>query len=266
MPPLFAKEARKIVKANEPIPGQKFLHRGIHIHRNEGHARTFKTNLNAKRSDPTELMVHHQKIQHDLQDIYARTTDLHKDNMTMEERIEAGWKAFERIGGKRPQKKVGYATHLSKVSSEKKEERQLAAVEMSTSGETFDYNKGSALHRAKDRRVKNFVTRQLKRAHLLKRYGDPTPINQSGRFDDKMATLNVFKKTMRKTSRESANEARTAAVKGPGRNGQRKTMWDIPNSNPNINRPNSNIVKYTTEFDVGRTHARKGGKKVGRKS
>ena len=263
MPPLNAGATRKLVRSTKEIPGQKSLHRGIHIHRNEDHTKSYKANPNAKRADPQELLVHHQKIKADLEDVYRRTAALHSNDMTMEERIEEGWKAFERAGGRRPKKAVGFASHLEKTSKDKKNERALLAVEMDSSGEAYDYSAGtSAAHSAKDRRVKQHVQRQLKRAHMLKRNGDPTPLKQSGRYDSSTATLNVFKKTIRKTERASAHEARMiSSVKG-GRGGRggaaggkRKSMWDLRETTDNVNRPTKMIVRDTaadTNFGRGR--------------
>lgn len=250
MPPLFQKEVRKIVKKGNVIPGQKSLHRGIHIHANEGHVKSFKANPNAKRNDHRDLLVHHQKINADLQDVFARTANLHKDNMTMEERIEEGWKAFERVGGRRPKKAQGYAKHLETVSKERKLERDHVLIEKTTSGETVDYGRdGSALHNVKDRRIKAHVARQLKRAHLLRRMGDPTPLKQSGKFDDRTATLNVFKKTMRQVGRQTAADEKFRTVKN---HKSGKTMWDLRGGNENLNRPDKGVINFTTEFDLGR--------------
>ena len=257
MPPLFHKEIRKIVREKNVIPGQKSLHRGIHIHANADHVKTFKANPNAKRNDHRDLLVHHQKINTDLQDIYSRTADLHKDDMTMEERIEEGWKAFERIGGRRPKKggvEKGYAKHLETVSSERKAERVQVGIEKTTSGETVDYGRdGSALHNVKDRRIKAHVARQLKRAHLLRRMGDPTPLKQSGRFDDRTATLNVFNKTMRQVDRGIKADKKFSAVKD--RKGG-KSMWDLRGGLDNENRPDKGTISYTREFDIIRRQRR----------
>ena len=116
MPPINSRESRELVKKANVIPGPKSLHRGIHFNQNETATSQYKKNESAKRSDPKELLVHHQKINAELQDVYARTAALHKDNMTMEQRIEESWKAFERCGGKRPKKVVGFAEHLSKLN------------------------------------------------------------------------------------------------------------------------------------------------------
>lgn len=250
MPPLNSAETRKLVKANKVIPGPKSLHRGLHYNQNVDAARNFKKNVTAKRADHKELLVHHQKINEELQDVYSRTASLHKDNMTMEERIEQSWKEAERIGVRRPKAKVGFAQHLQKLDGVKREERKIADVERSTSGETVDYSMGSALHNAKDRRIRNFQKRQLKRAHTLKRFGDPTPLKQSGKYDDRSATLNVFQKTIRKVRREVAHDAKTSEVKH--RRGGAKSMWDLrSNSAENINRPTSQVIRYTREFEVG---------------
>lgn len=249
MPPLNSAETRRLVKEAKVIPGPKSLHRGIHINQNVSSVKEFKSNPNAKRLDHKELLVHHQKVNEELQDIYSRTAALHKNDMTIEERIEQSWKDAERIGVKRPKAKVGYAQHLTTLSAEKKEERKLADVERATSGETVDYSKGSALHNAKDRRIATFQKKQLKRAHTLKRFGDPTPLKQSGKYDDSSATLNVFNKTIRQVKREVAHDAKVREVKS--RRGG-KTMWDLRGSGAdNINRPTQQVVRYTREFDIG---------------
>ena len=59
-----------------------------------------------KRADPRELMVHHQKINDTLADIYARAHKLEEENLSREDRIEQRWKAFERIGGTKPKPKA----------------------------------------------------------------------------------------------------------------------------------------------------------------
>ena len=60
---------------------------------------------------------------------------------------------------------------------------------------------------AKDKRIALFQRRQLKRAHLLRRVGDPTPLNQSGTYDIHSGVLNVFNKTRRQVAREMAQDA-----------------------------------------------------------
>ena len=247
MPPLNSGATRKLVRSTKAIPGQKSLHRGIHIHQNAAHTKSYKTNPTAKRADPTELLVHHQKIKSELEDVYRRTAALHSNDMTMEERIEERWKAFERAGGRRPQKAVGLATHLEKTSQEKKKERSLLEVEMNTSGEAYDYSEGaSAAHNAKDRRVRQHVQRQLKRAHLLKRYGDPTPLKQSGKYDSSTATLNVFKKTIRQVGRMTAHDARVQSVKGGRGGGKHRSKWDLRETTANVNRPTKFVVRDDT--------------------
>jgi hypothetical protein len=248
MPPLYGQETRRLVKAKQVIPGPKSLHRGIHFNQNQDAVEKFKINPNAKRPDHRELLVHHQKVNEELQDIFARTAALHKDNMTMEERIEQSWTNVERVGVKRPKAKVGFATHLAELDVKKRDERQRMEVERTTSGETYDYSNGSALHDAKDRRIRNFQKRQLKRAHTLKRMGDPTPLKQSGKYDASSATFNVFNKTVRKVKREVAHDSRIREVKT--RKGGR-SMWDLRGGNENINRPSAPIVRYTREFELG---------------
>ena len=244
---LNSKETRRLVKEAAVIPGRKSLHRGIHYHQNTDATTRYRANPTGQRSDHKELLVHHQKINAELQEVYARTAALDKDNMTMEQRIEQSWKDAERIGVKRPQSKVGFAAHLQKVSSEKKDERQRGHVEYTTSGETTDYSKGSAIHNAKDRRIKLYQKKQLKRAHMLQRYGDPTPLKQSGKFDDRSATLNVFQKTIRRVKRDVANDAKLREVKTTKRG---RSMWDVRGSDDNINRPSSHIVRSTKDFDL----------------
>ncbi|KEG08345.1 hypothetical protein DQ04_07401000, partial [Trypanosoma grayi] len=102
MPPLNSRATRQLVKRRNVIPGPRSLHRGIHFHENESFVTSYKQNTKAKRNDHRELLVHHQKINEELQDVYARTAALHGENATMEERIEESWLRFERIGGKRP--------------------------------------------------------------------------------------------------------------------------------------------------------------------
>jgi hypothetical protein len=255
MPPLNSRESRQLVREANKIPGAKSLHRGIHFHQNAEATAQYKKNPTAKRSDPKDLLVHHQKINAELQDMYARTAALHKDNMTMEQRIEESWKALERCGGKRPKKVVGFAEHLSSLSSVKKDERARGTTERLTSGETTDYGShGSALHNAKDRRIKTFVKRQLKRAHLLRRMGDPTPLKQSGKFDAASGTLKVFNKTIRSVKRQTMNDAKVRQVKnGPGR----KSMWDLRGGDENINLPATKMIRYSTEFDLQNPRAGK---------
>jgi hypothetical protein len=48
---------------------------------------------------PQELLVHHQKIKADLEDVYRRTAALHSNDMTMEERIEDVYRRWLRYRG-----------------------------------------------------------------------------------------------------------------------------------------------------------------------
>lgn len=248
MPPINSKESRKAARETKVIPGPRSLHRGLHIHQNVAAAKQYHANASGTRSDHRDLLVHHQKINEELQDLYARTAALHKDNMTMEERIEQSWKAAERIGVRRPKPKVGFAEHLRSVSSSKKEARGRMEEERLTSGEWTDYSRGSALHDAKDRRIRNFQKRQLKRAHTLRRMGDPTPMKQSGRYDMSSGTLTVFNKTIRRVKRDVRNDDRIADVK-PRRG--RRSMWDLRGDEANINAPSRPLVRQARELDIG---------------
>lgn len=229
MPPVNNRAARQLAKENKVIPGARSLHRGIRVHENNDTvARFMSRGTDVQRNDHRDLMVHHQKMNDALQDIYSRTFKLEQDSLTKDDVIEQRWKAFERIGGQRPKVKVGFAEHLEKVRGERAEERRRAEIERKTGD--IDYSKGSALHDMKDRRVKKFVKRQLDRAHMLKRMGDPTPMKQSGKFDRFSGTLNVFNKTKRQVEREVKHRERESTFKGGrgnGSGGGRKTMWDL---------------------------------------
>lgn len=243
--------SRKVKKQSRTIPGPRRLHRGIHINQN---TRAVSQYANRDPAKPTSanfkaLLVHHQKINEELKDVYARTAALHKENMTLDERIEESWKAFERIGGKRPTKPTGFAQHLAQVSEKKKTERAMAVEERTTAGETTDFSRGSALHDQKDRRVQQFVRKQLQRAHMLRRYGDPTPMKQSGKFDRRTGELKVFHKTIRQVRRATAQDNRTREVKSH-RGG--RTQWDTRRDDTNVNRPASKILRdSSSEFDIG---------------
>ena len=234
---------RKRDRKGEVIPGQRSLHRGLHVHQNNTSVKQWKANPHAKRSDGKELLVHHQKIDEELKDIYTRTANLKKDNMTMQERIEQGWKDFERIGGQRPKKVVGFREHLNNIREKKKDERARASVEFGERGEFTDYSQGSALHNMKDRRVKKFVKGQVDRAHKLKRFGDPTPLKQSGTFDRHTNTLKMFNKTVRSMKREVAHEAKIGAVK-QRRKGQR-SMWDVDRMD--LNKDNGGVLRSSRD-------------------
>ncbi|KAL7705085.1 hypothetical protein N2W54_000045 [Lotmaria passim] len=263
MPPLHSRATRQLVKERNAIDGPRSLHRGIHYNENTSHAATFMQNSKKRRADHRDLLVHHQRINADLQDVYARTAALHAEDMTMEERIEESWKQFERIGGKRPtnvrtsqrgavlcanQSAIPYAERLAQVSQQKKNLRERGAWERLTHGEAVDYSEGSALHAAKDRRVQAFQRRQLRRAHLLRRMGDPTPLKQSGTYDMNSGTLQVFNKTIRNVQREVAHDARIAEVR-ERRKGSR-SQWDV-NEAGNVNRPDQDIVRYSREWELG---------------
>ncbi|KAH9586328.1 hypothetical protein LSM04_006511 [Trypanosoma melophagium] len=291
MPPLNSRATRELVKRRRTIPGPRSLHRGIHFHENEAFVSTYKQRKGVKRNDHRDLLVHHQKINEELQDVYARTAALHAENATMEERIEESWRQFERIGGKRPANAtpallqntnnmnsnnnngvsrtydhlrnnrtgIAFADRLSHLAQEKKDLRERAQWERETRGEAVDYANGSALHAAKDKRIALFQRRQLKREHLLRRMGDPTPLKQSGRYDIHSGTLKVFNKTIRKVQREVRHDERTREVKERKR-GAASSMWTPRGGEENPNRPTQDIVRYTREFDLGprRTAAKKG--------
>lgn len=274
MPPLHSRATRDLVKRRNVIPGPRSLHRGIHFHEHEKVVSTYRQNKTAKRHDHRDLLVHHQKINEELQDVYARTAALHAENATMEERIEESWRQFERIGGKRPASAaratdhlrnnrtgVAFADRLRKVSEEKKELRERAQWERTTRGEAVDYSRGSALHAAKDKRIALFQRRQLKREHLLRRMGDPTPLKQSGRYDMQSGTLRVFNKTIRKVQREVRHDERAQEVKG--RRGGARSMWDVRGGDENPNRPSQGILRYTREFELGPRRSGKRGRRKG---
>lgn len=262
MPPLNSRATRELLAKREKentLP--RSLHRGMHLNQNQDAVTTFKQNKKAERADHRDLLVHHQKINDSLQDLYARTAALHKEDATMEERIEESWRQFERIGGKRPANvrtkqegsslcvnntAIPYAQRLAQVSEEKKRLRQRAETERETRGEVVDYSEGSALHSLKDKRIRMFQKRQLKRAHMLRRMGDPTPINQSGRYDMASGTLQVFNKTIRKVKREVAQDERVAAVK-ERRRGQR-SQWDV--SEQDLNKT-SGVLRESREWNLG---------------
>ncbi|KAK7198720.1 hypothetical protein NESM_000836100 [Novymonas esmeraldas] len=272
MPPLHSRATRQIVKERNKIDGPRSLHRGIHYSENESHTASFKQNTQKKRADHRDLLVHHQRINEDLQDVYSRTAALHSTDMTMEERIEENWKQFERIGGKRPtnvrargqdavlcanHSAVPFAERLAQVSQQKKEMRERGAWERLTHGEAVDYSQGSALHAAKDKRVQLFQRRQLRRAHLLRRVGDPTPLKESGTYDMNSGTLQVYNRTIRNVQREVAHDARIAEVR-ERRKGSR-SQWDVTDSG-NVNRPDQDVLQYSREWELGpRRKAGRGG-------
>lgn len=325
MPPLHSRAVRQLVKQRNKLEGPRSLHRGIHINLNDDATRSFKSTRRKRSGDGDgdgdgkgkgaeekshrDLLVHHQKIKEDLNDLYHRTSQLHKSNLTMEERIEESWRDFERIGGKVPAKvssvianarerkdkttllkseyasnrgnsnaslcvapgATPYAERLRKISEDNKALQERAKWERVTHGEAVDYGEGSALHTLKDRRIRNFQARQLKRAHMLRRFGDPTPLKQSGKYDPQSATFRVFRKTIRSVQREVAHDARVSAVKEPRRKrakGERehgggegggeggegggggRSMWDVRGGG-NINRPSREMLRYSREWEVG---------------
>ena len=232
MPPGQFKAMRKQQRADNVIPGMRSLHRGIHHHENQDQVDRYMTQTKRKRSDFRELLVHHQKINEELKDVYARTANLVKDNMTMEERKEASWRAFERIGGKRPKEKVKYAAHLAKVSAEKKLDRSRADEERDTGGELTDLARGSAVEKLRKKRVKDFVGKQVERHNQKRRVGDPSQsLGGIGHFsrDTHMLTLN--QRTARHVKRQVEHDKRVGAVKNR-RKGSR-SMWDTNNFDVN---------------------------------
>eukprot|EP00796_Vickermania_ingenoplastis_P012035 gene12035-8288_t len=263
MPPLYSRGTREALakrqKDKNNLP--RSLHRGLHLNEYTESAATFKANTSKERADHRDLLVHHQKINDSLQDLYSRTAALHKEDATMEERIEESWRQFERIGGRRPtnvrtrqegsslcvsQTAIPYAQRLAEVSQEKKRLRQRAETERETRGEVVDYSEGSALHALKDKRVRLFQRRQLKRAHLLRRVGDPTPLKQSGRYDMSAGTLQVFNKTIRKVKREVAADAKVMQVR-ERRRGQR-SQWDVEAHDLN---QSSGVLRESREWNLG---------------
>ena len=252
MPPVHGRWSRKKAAQNT-IPGPKSLHRGIHVQENASSTSEWQANKLKKRDDFKELLVHHQKVNEGLKDVYARTAALHKDNMTLAERIEDGWRAFERIGGKRPVVKENYKAKLKRVSDEKKSLRSRAEGERFTGDET-DYSKGSALHDLKDRRIKKFVKKQVDRAHLLKRMGDPSPIKTSGKFDRFTNTLNILNKTIRQVGRQTKHDARTSSVKAK----KGRSQWDLKARDSN---QHSRVVRNDDAMDVGSRKRRPGPKR-----
>ena len=265
MAPVNNKAARQIKKDARAIPGARSLHRGIRLHENNDEVKRFMktSDVNRKRNDHRDLMVHHQKINDALQDIYSRTFKLEEDNMGKEDVIDQRWKAFERIGGVKPKAKVKYAQHLENVRGERAEERRRAEIERKTGD--IDYSKGSALHSMKDRRVKKFVQNQLDRAHMLKKMGDPTPMKQSGKFDRFTGTLNVFNKTKRQVEREVKHKEKEASVKAGrggkrgGRGGGGSSMWDVRDVDSNLH-----IVRDAgSQMMLGRNRKKKGKSALG---
>jgi hypothetical protein len=232
MPPGQFKAMRQQQRADNTIPGWKSLHRGIHHHENQHHVDRFMSQPKKKRNDFRELLVHHQKVNEELKDVYARTAALVKDNLTMEQRKEESWRAFERIGGVRPKEKVKYAAHLTAVSKEKKEDRSKADQERSTGGDVMDYGSGSATEKLRKKRVGDFVRRQVDRAKLLRRVGDPTnTLGGLGHFDSDTNMVTLRNSAARKVRRSVEADKRVSAVKSR-RKGER-SMWDANNFDVN---------------------------------
>ncbi|CAD2220439.1 hypothetical protein AGDE_11301 [Angomonas deanei] len=272
MPPLNSKVTRQIVKERNKIEGPKSLHRGIHYHLNEDFAKSYKTNDSNKRHDHRDLLVHHQKINADLQDVYTRVAALHAPEATMEERIEERWRQFEAIGGRRPtnvrtndrnavlctsKTAIPYADRLAQVSAAKKDLRARSEWERETRGEAVDYSANrSAVSEMKNKRVKDFQRRQLKRAHFLRRMGDPEPLKQSGKYDKNSGTFTVFNKTLREVQREVQQDERTRSVR-ERRGKNSRSQFDIMEQQ-NINRPDRSVLSYSREWELG--PLRKGGK------
>jgi hypothetical protein len=245
MPPVHHKVARKQLKQEAAIPGTKALHRGIHHHEHSKDVAAWMTNGKAKRMDPRELMVHHQKINDDMKDLYARTAMLSKDDMTMEERKEESWKAFERIGGKRPKAHVGYREHLEKISVTKKSDR--VRVEDEQDHGDVDWAEGSAVDRAKKVRIKNFLDNKKRKDKMFKAHGDPNPMKQSGKFDRFTNMLTIPNRQVRKVDRSMAHDARVGQVKE--RKGG-KSMWDSGSYDINA-RGSGDISDASKDWNLG---------------
>ena len=237
MPPVHFKTARALQKKRDAALGPKSLHRGIRVDVNRDAVREWKTNAAAPRRDPTELLVHHQKVDAALKDVYARTAALQKDNMTMEERKEEAWKQFERCGGKRPKAVVGFKEHLAKVSAEKKATREAAALERATGGDEMDMTKGSAVQREKKKRIAAFARGRQERQRQFHRHGDPNPMKQTGSFNRHTNTLTISDKVQRKVGRSVKHDEWVGAVKKQRGGG----MWGTGGGN--INRPDKLIVR-----------------------
>ena len=249
MPPVHFKVSRALQKARDSLPGARSLNRGIHVGTNKKAVAEWKSNPTAKRKDPSELLVHHQKIDEDLKDVYARTAALQKDNMTMTERKEEAWKQFERCGGRRPKEVVGFKQHLAKVSAEKKKLREDAAFERVTGGDEADMTKGSAADREKKKRISKFDAGRKERQRLFHRQGDPNPMKQTGRFDRHTNTLTVSDKVARKIKRSVKHDEWLGAVK---KQKGGKTMWDS-RGRGDVNRPDKLVVRDdSASFRVGR--------------
>lgn len=250
MPPIQHRALRQQQRRDNTIPGMKSLHRGIHHHENQETVKRYMTQTGKKRNDFRELLVHHQKVNEELKDVYARTSALNKDNMTLEERKEASWRAFERIGGKRPQEKVKYAEHLARVSKEKKTDRGRADEERITGGELTDMGVGSAHEKLRKKRVKEFVSRQVDRARELRRVGDPTnTLGGVGHFDRDSNMLSLRNKAARSVQRAVAHDRRVSEVK-IRKKGQR-SMWDT--NKFDVNKQATGILRDASrDYNLGR--------------
>ena len=134
----------------------------------------------------------------------------YSDNSAIHAVFRQQREAEAKARGKRP---GGYAAHLCRLREAKATQRARASAEFAHGGECTDYSRGSALHDQKDRRIKKFLRGQLKRAHTLRRFGDPNPIKQSGTFDRHSQTLNIFNKTVRSIRRDAKNDAKFKEVK-----------------------------------------------------
>jgi hypothetical protein len=250
MPPGQFKAQRKLAKADNTIPGMRSLHRGIHHHENARSVKQYMSHTGRKRNDFRDLLVHHQKINEELKDVYARTANLVKDNLTMDERKEESWKAFERIGGKRPVEKKKYAAHLAAVSKEKKVDRTRAEQETETGGEFMNVAEGSAVDKLRRKRVDVFVKKQVGRAGMLKRMGDPTNgMTGIGHFDRNTSVLTLRNRADRQVKRAVEADRRIGAVKSR-RKGSR-SMWDT--NSFDVNRGNGGILRdASADLRIGR--------------
>jgi hypothetical protein len=254
MPPGQFKATRQQAKKDNAIPGMRSLHRGIHYTENQQQVDKFMTHTGRKRNDFRELLVHHQKVNEELKDVYARTAALVKEDQTMDERKEAAWRAFERIGGKRPKEKVKYAAHLAKVSAEKKKDRSRADEERLTGGETINIAEGSAAEKLRKKRVGKFVRDQVGKAKQLKRVGDPSnTLGGVGHFDRSTNMLNLRDKTERKVRRAVEHDKRVGAVKERKKGG--RSMWDANAFDVN-KRAEGYVRDSSRDYEIGRRGGR----------
>lgn len=242
--PIHFRVARHFQKERDTIKGSRSLHRGVHYETNAEAVQQWKSNPTAKRKDPNELLTHHQKIDAALKDVYARTANLTKENMTMEERKEESWKQFERCGGKRPKAVVAYKQHLQQVRKERNETRVAAEIERKTGGDEMDVTHGSAIDREKKRRIISFVQGKKSRQKLLHQHGDPNPMKGIGRFDRHTNTLTVSNRVHRNVRRSVQHDDRIGAVK---KNRSGRSMWDARDSGSNVNRPGKMVIRDATK-------------------